>query len=411
MKYRHHHARAEAPKVAVVASLWPHAGRPFSGLFVRERMGRVGRQLPVTVIVPVPWFPGQSLLRRWWPHYRPPAPRWEQQGGVTVYFPRFLALPGLGRRWDGFWMGRAVARAARRHGPFDVLDAHFGYPDGDAACRAGARLGVPVTVTFRGTEARLVHTPWARRRLEAVARYAYRVFAVAESLRQLALDLGADPARTRTLPNGVDTDRFHPRDRVAARQALAIAPDAPVLVTVGGLTERKGQHRVIDCLPALIRQFPELVYLVIGGGSGEGDAEAGLRALAAARGVADHVRFLGPLDPAELAGPLSAADVFVLATGNEGWANVLLEAMACGLPVVTTDVGGNREVISHPALGELVVLGDGDGLTRAIADALVRDWDQVAIRRHAEAHQWEHTVEALIGIFDQLHQQRGDNYG
>jgi glycosyltransferase involved in cell wall biosynthesis len=175
--------------------------------------------------------------------------------------------------------------------------------------------------------------------------------------------------------------------------------DAPVLVSVGALVERKGFHRVLECLPALRRRFPGLRYLVAGGAGPEGDWSARLSRSVADLGLEDCVVFLGTLAPEELKLPLSAADVFVLATRNEGWANVFLEAMACGLPVVATDVGGNAEVVANENLGTLLPFGDPDRLAQAIADALVREWDRDAIVAYAESNSWERRVRTLAEEF------------
>jgi glycosyltransferase involved in cell wall biosynthesis len=234
------------------------------------------------------------------------------------------------------------------------------------------------------------------------------VFAVADSLRQLALRLGVPEARTRVVGNGVDVAKFHPVERAAARRELGLPADAPVLISVGGLVERKGFHRVIELLPALRRQFPDLRYLVVGGGGPEGDWSQRLRDQVAALGLQEAVHFLGPWPPERLKVPLSAADVFVLATSNEGWANVFLEAMACGLPVVTTDVGGNAEVVCDRALGTVVPFGDADALRAAIAAALARDWDRAAIRRHAEDNDWDGRVAILVAEFRALCADRRD---
>jgi teichuronic acid biosynthesis glycosyltransferase TuaC len=138
---------------------------------------------------------------------------------------------------------------------------------------------------------------------------------------------------------------------------------------------------------------------VVGGASPEGDWSAVLRQRVVELGLQDCVTFLGALAPKDLKVPLSAADVFVLATQNEGWANVFLEAMACGLPVVTTSVGGNAEVVAHPGLGILVPFGEPDELARAIAEALCRDWDRDAIVAHAEANDWDQRVAVLADEF------------
>jgi glycosyltransferase involved in cell wall biosynthesis len=175
-----------------------------------------------------------------------------------------------------------------------------------------------------------------------------------------------------------------------------------VLVTVGGLVERKGFHRVIACLPALLEAHPDLYYLVIGGPSPEGDMTQALKDQAAALGLGERVRFLGPVSPDRLKHPLSAADLFVLSTRNEGWANVILEAMACGLPVVASDVGGNPEVVRGPELGTIVPFDDQAALTAAVDEALTRSWDRQTIRAYAEANSWDTRVGMLISLFQHL---------
>ncbi|MBD3811251.1 MAG: glycosyltransferase [Betaproteobacteria bacterium] len=390
--------------LVVFSSLFPSAARPAAGLFIRERMFRVAQQRPLAVVSPQAWFPGQSLIRRLRPGYRPPAPALEIQQGIRVYHPRFLSLPGLLRRLDGASMALCcffLMRRLRREGA-RLIDAHFGYPDGDAATRLGRWLGLPVTLTLRGTEVPHSRNPVLRRQLVRALGAAARVFSVSGSLRQLALDLGVDASKTEVVGNGVDTHVFHPVDRVAARARFDLPDRAQVLISVGGLVERKGMHRVIDCLPPLMARHPDLHYLIVGGGGGEGDLRADLEAQVARLGLSGRVHFLGTLPPDALKWPLSAADVFVLATRNEGWANVFLEAMACGLPVVTTDVGGNAEVVCRDALGSIVPFGDATALQQALDAALDKNWDRAAIIDYAQANQWDKRVAQLLRAFDAL---------
>lgn len=397
---------ASDPHIVVLSSLFPSATQAMAGLFIRERMFRVGRQLPLAVVSPVPWFPLQGLLRRFKPGFRPGAPAHEQQRGHDVWFPRFLSVPGLFKGLDGWLMALGALprlRALKRAGRLDLIDAHFGYPDGYAATLLGRWLGVPVTITLRGTEQRHAQDRTLAPKLQRALERANRVIAVSESLRQVALGLGIAPAKVRVVGNGVDLAKFHPLPRVEARARLGLPADAPVLVSVGGLVERKGFHRVIELLPALRARHPGLVYLVVGGPSPEGDMTAELQRQVADAGLQDAVRFLGPLPPEQLQVPLSAANVFVLATRNEGWANVFLEAMACGLPVVTTAVGGNAEVVCRPELGTVVPFGDAAQLQAAIDDALTRTWDAQTIRRYAEANTWDRRVEDLVTTFRALH--------
>jgi glycosyltransferase involved in cell wall biosynthesis len=390
--------------LVVFSSLFPSTVRPGAGLFIRERMFRVAQQRPLAVVSPQPWFPGQALIRHWRPGYRPQAPALEIQQGIRVYHPRFLSFPGVLRGLDGwsmaccsFWLLRRLKQQGAR-----LIDAHFAYPDGEAAIRVGRWLGLPVTITLRGTEVPHSRNPALRPRLAGALRRAARVFAVSDSLRRLALELGTPAERTEVIGNGVDLARFHPMDRGLARARFGVPPDAPVLISVGGLVERKGMHRVIDCLPALLEQHPQLHYLIVGGGSPEGDMRAELDAQVTRLGLGGRVHFLGALPPEELKWPLSAADVFVLATRNEGWANVFLEAMACGLPVVSTDVGGNAEVVCRSELGTIVPYGDAAALTAALATALSKQWNRDAILAYAEANQWDKRVAQLLRAFAPL---------
>lgn len=389
-------------EVVVFSSLFPSAVRPGAGLFIRERMFRVARRRPLVVVSPQPWFPGQALIRLLRPGYRPMAPALEMQQGIRVHHPRFLSLPGVLRRLDGWAMAVASYWLLRRlkAGGARLIDAHFAYPDGEAATRLGRWLDLPVTITLRGTEVPHSRNPVLRRHLVRALKAATRVFSVSDSLRRLALELGVAPEKTEVVGNGVDTDVFHPVERAAARTRYGLPADARVLVSVGGLVERKGMHRVIACLPALVARHPDLHYLIVGGPGPEGDMRPELDALVAQLGLEGRVHFLGALPPAELKWPLSAADVFVLATRNEGWANVFLEAMACGLPVVTTDVGGNAEVVCRPELGTVVPFGDAAALEQALDAALARTWNREAVLDYARANQWDRRVESLLRAYD-----------
>lgn len=402
-------AESIRPRVAVIATLFPSAQRPVAGLFIRERMFRVAGRMPLCVISPQPWFPLQGLIRRLRPNYRPPQPRHEVQQGVDVWFPRFLSLPGVGRWLDGFFIALAclpLLRRLRRERGVDLLDAHFAYPEGYAATRLGRWLGLPVTITLRGTEVPLARDPARCRRMLRAIADASRVFAVSDSLKRHVVGLGADAGKIRVVGNGVDCHKFFPVDRRQARDELGLPQDARVLISVGGLVERKGFHRVIELLPDLLGRFPDLHYLVVGGACPEGDLTGFLHEMVVRLGLQERVHFLGSLAPQDLHRPLSAADVFALATANEGWANVFLEAMACGLPVITTDVGGNREVVCEEYLGSITPFGDAAALRDALAIALARVWDRERIIDYARENSWDTRVEILEHEFGNLLRKR-----
>jgi glycosyltransferase involved in cell wall biosynthesis len=258
---------------------------------------------------------------------------------------------------------------------------------------------LPVTVTLRGTEVPQSRNPALVTKLREVFRDADQVISVSDSLRQLAYSLGLAEARGQVVGNGVDANRFTPMSKAEARQRFGLPDAAQVLITVGGLVERKGFHRVIACLPALLEQHPELHYLIIGGACPEGDMTQALKDQVTQLGLAERVHFLGPISPDDLKWPLSAADIFVLSTRNEGWANVILEAMACGVPVVASDVGGNAEVVCRDELGKIVPFDDQIALTGALDEVLNQPWDARAIRAYAEANSWNSRVVVLTELF------------
>lgn len=398
------------PQIVVLSSLFPNSLQPMAGLFVRERMFRVAEQLPLAVVAPVPWFPFQSLIRRIRPGFRPGAPGTEIQKDITVFHPRFFSVPGAFKSLDGLLMALGclprMLQLKRQH-RLDIIDAHFAYPDGYAATLLGRWLHVPVTITMRGTETRHVTDPGLRPRVHAALSRASRIFSVSDSLRQVALSCGITAAKLQVVGNGVDIAKFSPQPQSSARGSLGIPLQSKVIVTVGGLVERKGFHRVIAAMPQLLKQFPNLTYLIIGGPSPEGDWTKQLQQLVSDLQLEDAVKFLGPMAAEKLSQPLSAADVFVLSSRNEGWANVLLEAMACGLPVVATDVGGNREVVSRPDLGVVVPFDDHEALVNAITQSLEKDWDRATIRTYAEANTWDNRVAMLVKEFRALAKRGG----
>ncbi len=394
------------PSLIVYSSLFPSDAAPTAGTFVRERMFRVARHLPIVVVAPQAWSPLDWLVRRFRPTFRPPAPLRETMDGIEVHRPRFLSVPGILKRLDGRSMAMATLPTVRRLAvrmSAPIIDAHFLYPDGWAATRIAARLGLPVTITIRGSKDEwLIGTDRERYLVEAM-RSASRLFAVSAALsRDVAQRLGIDAARVEVIGNGVDLGKFAPVDRAEARRRLGIVPDARVIVGVGNLIPTKGFHRIIPLLPGLRRRHPGLLYLIVGGGASQGDQRGELEALARRCGVADAVRFCGRQPHEALKWYYGAADVFAQATEFEGWSNVLLEAMACGLPVVTTRVGGNAEVVADPSLGELVDWWDAQAFGAAIERALERDWDRDRIVAYARSNTWDDRVARLLAAFRAL---------
>ena len=379
-----------ALRVLVLSTVYPNGIQPHHGIFVQQRVAGYPKDLEVRAVAPQAWFPFTAGLR---PGFRPALPRAEQlAGGELVLHPRFLSLPAIGKFLDGVLLAFCVLPSLlrlRRSFPFEVIDAHFGYPEGPAAVLLGRFFRVPVVLTLRGLEQRLAAYRLRRPQLAFAVRGADRVVAVAEDLRATALAAGAVPERVRTIPNGVDTGLFIPRDRAAARRSLGLVEEGTYLLTVGSLSERKGAHLVLEALERLAESFPNLCYLVVGGAGAEGDEEKALQRRAAALGVSDRVVFAGPRRREELPDWYNAADLFVLPSSLEGCPNVVVEALACGTPVVATAVGGIPQLLADPETGMIVPRRDGAAVAAALAAALARPWDRARVSAGTSARSWQ----------------------
>lgn len=344
-------------RVLSIATLFPDAARPNFGLFVEKSLRTLAAEpgIELTIVAPLglPPFP-LSLHNR----YRAlrDLPQAEQWNGLTVLRPRFTLIPRHGARFNPAQVARAVLAAlpGRR---FDVVDAQFFYPDGPAAMRVAGALGLPFSVKARGADiSHFGHDPATRSQVIEAGARAAGLLAVSEAMRRDMAAIGIDPAKVAVHYTGIDTARFQPGDRVAARAALGM-DDAPAILTVGALIPRKGQALVIEALSAL----PGVHYWL----AGAGEEEARYRALARERGVETRVHFLGPVANADLPQLYRAADAVVMPSVSEGLANAWVEALACGTPIVISDAGGAAELVTSPVAGRIV-----ERTPRAIAEAV-----------------------------------------
>jgi glycosyltransferase involved in cell wall biosynthesis len=229
-------------------------------------------------------------------------------------------------------------------------------------------------------------------------RAADRVITVSQSLARFAADLGVPVERVRVIPNGVDPACFTPMDRRSARTALGLPQDRQILLAVGNLVEGKGHHRVLEALPDLVAQRPDLLYVAVGGASTDGYRRQ-LDDIVARHGLHEHARIVGPRPHHEVPRWMAAADLFCLATKSEGWCNAITEALACGLPVVTTRVGGNEEIVRDGSDGILVPFWDVRAFQAAVRAALDRRWDRAEISTRARATGWQHTASLVAAEF------------
>ncbi len=384
-------------RLLTLSTLFPNPCQPVHGIFVETRLRHLlaSGRATARVVAPVPWFPsGRACFGRWATYAGVPAR--EARDGLAIWHPRYPAIPRFGMSVAPallYLRLRPVLRRLLDAAPADLIDAHYFYPDGVAAALLGREFGLPVVITARGTDLNLIPAhPLPRAQIAWAARQAAACITVCAALAEPLRALGVPESKLIVLRNGVDLARFRPQDRTAARAGLGLA--GPTLLSAGQLIERKGHHLIIDALAAL----PGFRLLIAGGGP---DREA-LAARADRAGVADRVRFLGELPQADLPRVYSAADALVLASSREGWANVLLESMACGTPVVATNVWGTAEAVTAPAAGLLV----GERSAASLADGIARLFaalpDRAATRRYAEGFSWQDTTQGQLDLFDRV---------
>jgi len=384
--------------ILTFSTLYPNAARPGHGIFVETRLRHLvgSGAVQSTVVAPVPWFPfAGDVFGAYAKHAR--APREETRNGIRVLHPRYPLLPKVGMTVAPALLAAAalpvLMELQARGTDFDLIDAHYFYPDGVAAAWLGRRLNRPVVITGRGTDLNVIPGyALPRRMIRWAAREAAAVITVSRALKETLVGLGVEAQRVEVLRNGVDLQFFRPVDRPELRAALGL--HGQTLLSVGNLIPLKGHDLAIHALLTL----PDVKLLI----AGDGPEAANLRALAARIGVAERVRFLGVLPQERLREYYGAADALVLASSREGWANVLLESMACGTPVVATGICGTPEVVASAEAGVLMDERTPEALARAVRRLFASYPERAATRRYAERFSWDDTTRGQVELFRRI---------
>lgn len=388
-------------KVLTFSTLFPSSVRPGHGIFVETRLRELLKsgEVESRVVAPVPWFP--SADPRWGDYARFAAtPPREQRNGLDVLHPRYLLLPKVGMTTAPLSLAlgaRGALRQLQAEGfDFDVIDAHYYYPDGVAAALLARWFGKPLTVTARGSDVNLIgRHALPRRFMQWASRVASASIGVSQALVDRMRELGLASGQQLALRNGVDLARFSAEAEPGLlRQRLGVQ-GSPLLLSVGNLVPLKGHDLVIEALGLLRSQGLDARLCI----AGAGPLRAELEALAGRLGLSGVVQFLGALPQEQLASWYGAADMLVLASEREGWPNVLLESMACGTPVVATAVGGIPEIVEVPSTGRLV----HDRSPQGLADAALDLWRSLpgreAVHAYACRFGWQETTQGQLNLF------------
>lgn len=384
-------------RILTFTSLYPNERQPRHGIFVENRLRELRNSYPVdiTVVAPVPWFPLTSPRFGRYANLAQ-VPAFEEREGVPVHHPRYLVLPKVGMSLAPLLMWLSVRRfIAQLHQErsFDLIDGHFFYPDGVVASRLGQALGLPVLNTARGNDITLYRQyALPRRQLAWAVENCSATISVCRFLAEGIESLGTRQRANHVMRNGVDLEMFREQDRDGMRRHLQL--DAFTLLSVGGLIERKGHGLIIEAM----LQLPDCRLLIIG----DGPLEHSLKAAIEENGLRERVTLLGLVPHHALPGYYSAADCLVLASSSEGWANVLLESMACGTPVVATAVSGTPEVVQSSDAGVLIEERSPAAIAKGVNTLRQHYPDRSSVRRYAEQFSWQDTSDALYALMSEL---------
>jgi teichuronic acid biosynthesis glycosyltransferase TuaC len=387
-------------KVLSATTLFPNNMKPNQGVFVKERLTRLAvlPDVELKVIAPVPYFPKWKISHRW--EYSQVHKR-EVIENLDIRHPRYFITPKFGMPFYGYFMAASLypaIKAIQKMFDFDVIDSHYVYPDGFAAVKIGRILKVPVTITARGSDINLFSKfRTIRPLLRNCLNKADQIITVSQKLKDSILDLRIPSEKIHVIPNGVDCDKFRPMPQTTVRKQLGLPQDIKIILSVGNLVDLKGFDILIRSIKKLrdVDGYHDLMLII----AGEGDQREHLEGMIDAFRLTGIVSLKGNIPHKELCQWYNAADLFCLASSREGWPNVILESLACGTPVVATNVGGIPEILTSRHVG-LICDRDEKSIAETIQSALFQSWDHELIVRHANNHTWEQAALSVYRVLE-----------
>ena len=389
--------------ILVFTSLFPNNQSPNDGIFTQQRLqyAMVRHGWNVKVVAPVPFYP--PGLGGWRAKYRKVVSH-EMREGMEVWHPRYVMIPKIGMVLQGLFLFLSVCwrvRVLQRAFPFDLIDAHYVYPDGFAAILLSWVTRVPVVVSVLGSDVNLFKDiPIIRQLIAWTLRKADSIISVSEALKQVSMGLGVAEKKIRVIPNGVDPQKFFYIPQEEARKKIGFIGKGQTLVlAVCHLTANKGLDVLLEALALLTKKTPTfnwLLYIV-----GVGVERARLERLTQTLHLESRVTFCGAVSHDQLVWFYNSADVFCLLSEREGCPNVVLESLACGTPVLATSVGGIPEILTSSNVG-ILVERKPEQVAKALSASFECSWSKSEILNHGQKFQLSHTADALREVFQSV---------
>jgi teichuronic acid biosynthesis glycosyltransferase TuaC len=383
------------PKITIVTPHFPIPQEPYRGRSIYDTVRKLALLADVNVLCPVATYPHiKSLHPRSYAYYAAPLSELSLPG-VSIRSFQYRVVPFISRPFNGRLCRQGLLPLLSAAQPHLVL-AYWLYPAGLAAVTAAEHLGIPSVAVALGSDLRRIKGKWLRKLTKRTLERASFVLTVSEELRRKAIHLGAHPSRCRAVLNGCDLSVFRPADPTQARTQLGIAPNSEVALFVGRLTALKGVRDLLVAFQQLAITRNNLHLALIG----EGTLQNEISAFIQQTGLTQRVRLLGPCTPQQVAQWITVANFVCLPSYSEGCPNTIVEALACGRPVVATNVGGIPELI-HDGNGLLVPPGDINALAQAMTSTLEMQWDSIAISTTCQ-RTWDDVAQDTLSICEEV---------
>lgn len=340
-------------RVLEVCQEFPNRYYPQLGTFIKQSIDSIANQkVDITVVSPKPLVLPFSAFPY---HNFSKLPRIEHTEKYDLHYPRYVYAvpkkyfyPITGISYAHFVSRYAIKNIKPKP---DLIHAHFSYPDGFGMIGLAKKWNIPLVISALGTIERKVayEGSYTSRQIIKAMNFADKVLSVSEDLKLHIVNLGIDENNVIVVPNGVDTEKFKPAGKENARKLLNLPLDKNIILFVGALRSIKGVDYLIEAAKNFVDSNTEL-YLV---GRDDG-LKKSLKKMAQDFKITDFIKFIGPVNHEDIPLWISASDILVLPSLSEGRPNVVLEALACEVPVVATDVGGIPELIINGETGYLV---------------------------------------------------------